>query len=644
MLADPTEILRRVAAEVLTPRKIMTVEAWADQHRILTATSAEQGRYRTSRTPYMAEPMRCCTDRHVRRIVFCCGSQLSKTETMFNVIGHAACERPRPALYAIATHRLAAEYSQTRLQPAIRASDVWDGHTLEMNVGKITFDRMHLALVGAHNSANLKGRPIGLGLFDEIDEWPAGHLGLARERMKTFADSLEICASTPTDAHVGIDAEYANSDRRTYYTPCPHCETHHKLVWENVRWDRTADGSQPDPDVAAATACMVCPECGCEIHDLNKPQMLRRGVWLPAGERPAGPRDRVMRTAEAYDGTPVPVTGYADRPNSPVRGYQLSSLYSPFTAFGDVVRAFAEAGFKMGPGFCNGQLGEAWKDIEDSIDRSKLDALKIERRHGGYAMRTVPRSRPMLITTVDVQSDRCYLLTLGFGALAGEGAPIAIVDWREIRTPEGGGLSELDQVLLSLRYPLDNGKHLRPLAYGIDIGHRTTEVYDLIRRLRGRLSGRFWPVKGDATPNANQSLRELSCEFYPGTKTQMPPEMRLKGLLINTDMQKTALHGVVKMSLARRREGKPGPLIVPEDVPGAVLDGLVSEQRKRVIKRGVPVLIWEKRAGRLGEFNHPLDLAVYARGIADREKLDRATEQDVEKVVAGAVGVEGAKG
>jgi phage terminase large subunit GpA-like protein len=51
------EILR-AWTEGLTPDPDLTVSQWADRHRMLSGrASAEPGRYRTARTPYMGEIM-----------------------------------------------------------------------------------------------------------------------------------------------------------------------------------------------------------------------------------------------------------------------------------------------------------------------------------------------------------------------------------------------------------------------------------------------------------------------------------------------------------------------------------------------------------------------------------------------------------
>ena len=67
------------------PPEDLTVDEWADKYRILSAeASAEAGRWRTSRTPYLREIMACFTDPRVNRISMVSASQIGKSEAILN--------------------------------------------------------------------------------------------------------------------------------------------------------------------------------------------------------------------------------------------------------------------------------------------------------------------------------------------------------------------------------------------------------------------------------------------------------------------------------------------------------------------------------------------------------------------------------
>ena len=75
----------------LRPDPDLTVSEWADRHRMLSGrASAEPGRYRTVRTPYMREIMdRLSPGDAAQRIVFMKAAQVGATEAGNNWIGFA---------------------------------------------------------------------------------------------------------------------------------------------------------------------------------------------------------------------------------------------------------------------------------------------------------------------------------------------------------------------------------------------------------------------------------------------------------------------------------------------------------------------------------------------------------------------------
>ena len=63
------ESAQRAAAASLRPPRQLTVSAWADRERYLSPeSSAEPGRWRTSRVPYLKEIMDAVTDPAIRKI------------------------------------------------------------------------------------------------------------------------------------------------------------------------------------------------------------------------------------------------------------------------------------------------------------------------------------------------------------------------------------------------------------------------------------------------------------------------------------------------------------------------------------------------------------------------------------------------
>src|SRR6187397_3277028 len=86
---DGADELNQAWRAGLLPDPALTVSEWADQHRWLSPrASAEPGRYRTDRTPYMRAIMDALSPSHpARRVVFMKAAQVGATEAGNNWIG-----------------------------------------------------------------------------------------------------------------------------------------------------------------------------------------------------------------------------------------------------------------------------------------------------------------------------------------------------------------------------------------------------------------------------------------------------------------------------------------------------------------------------------------------------------------------------
>lgn len=70
--------LKKVLANAVKPIPRMTVKEWANTYLKLPSTSAEPGKFKSSRTPYLEEVMECFTDNNVSKIVVKSASQVGK--------------------------------------------------------------------------------------------------------------------------------------------------------------------------------------------------------------------------------------------------------------------------------------------------------------------------------------------------------------------------------------------------------------------------------------------------------------------------------------------------------------------------------------------------------------------------------------
>ena len=255
MSSGNVQRLNAVVAKVMAgmkPPENLTVTEWAEKRRRLsTESSAEPGPWRTSRTPYLREPMNAFTDPRVRRIVMVAASQVGKSELELNIIGYIIDEDPGSILFVHPTTIDAKEFSKLRIAPEIR-----DCPTLRRKVaapksrdsGNTVLQKTYpggiLTMCGSTEAHALASKPIRYVLGDERDRWAtsAGNegdpWGLAMARQTTFYNAKAVEVSTPTVKNASAIADsYAEGTMERWKSKCPHCGEYHEIQWKDIRYE-----------------------------------------------------------------------------------------------------------------------------------------------------------------------------------------------------------------------------------------------------------------------------------------------------------------------------------------------------------------------------------------------------------------------
>ena len=368
----------------LTPDPLLTVSEWAQQHRVLTSrASAEPGRYRIARTPYMRDILDALSPADpCRRVVFMKAAQVGATEGGNNWIGYVIHQAPGPMLAVQPTVELAKRNSRQRIDPLIEESAALrervrparsrdSGNTMLSK----EFPGGILIMTGANSAVGLRSIPARYILLDEVDAYPASAdeegdpVTLAEARSLTFAHRRKVLLiSTPTvKGFSRIEREYEASDQRRYFVPCPHCGHAQALVFERLRWEK----GKPE------TAAYHCKSCDEPIAEHHKTAMLAAGVWRATGT--------------AADPATI--------------GFHLSALYSPpgWKSWADIARdkEAAKGSDEAERAFRNTVLGETWVETGEAPDWQRL----YDRRER-WTPGTVPAGGLFLTAGADVQKDR----------------------------------------------------------------------------------------------------------------------------------------------------------------------------------------------------------------------------------------------
>ena len=292
------------------PPEDLTVSEWADRYRRLSPeSSAEAGPWRTSRTPYLKEPMDSFTDPRVRRIVIVAGSQIGKTECELNCLAYLMDQDPGTVLFVQPTLEDAKKFSKLRVEPMIRdcprlrrkVHDVERGQKGAKTVLQKSFPGGMLMMVGSNAASALASTPARYIIGDERDRWAvsAGREGdpwkLAEARQTTFYNAKSIEVSTPTvKGASNIETAYASGTQERWVTRCPECGEWHDIVFDDIRFKYESERingrrvyrlTEP-PE-------WLCPSCGCLVSERRMREAPSR--WQadnPAALAARGPRGR----------------------------------------------------------------------------------------------------------------------------------------------------------------------------------------------------------------------------------------------------------------------------------------------------------------------------------------------------------------
>lgn len=549
------------------PPERYTVSEWADNFRVLTSVSAEPGRWRTNRTPYLKEPMDRFTDPLIEKIVLCFGAQLGKTETELNMIGYALDQTSSPTMMVYPTDTIAKFASDKRVQPMIKSvksiNDKFDENSklleLDFNNGN------YMVLVGANSPSSLSSRSIKYLFFDEIDKYPAfagkeaDPIKLATERTKTFVDKKIVMVSTPTVESGNIwQAFMSANERRQYYVPCPHCGVSQTLKFKQIKWP---EEHNDNADMIRDTAYYECEHCGERIYDKHKMQMLRSGEW-----RAVNKSQSKIRSVS----------------------YHLSSIYSPWVTFGDVAYEFKNS--KGTPAtlmnFINSWLAEPWKSSKTKSTQN------MEFTQSNYPCGVVPDKAVLLIASVDVQLDHFWWEVRAYAP----GVKSYLIDYGQASTWE-----DLEEIIINREYPSEYGEARQVMKAGIDSGFRTDEVYQFCSRFPEVCI----PVKG----SSNHSTMAAP---YTMTSLEKGVVGGLKLYVLNTDYWKDFI-----FARMIRPADEDGTIHLYKECPQEYSDNLRSEEKQEIrnVKTGAVTVQWKPLTSH--PVNHLLDTCTYNAAVAD---------------------------
>ena len=457
---DRVNKLNACLAKILSgmkPPEDLTVSQWADKNRRLTSeSSAEVGKWRTSRTPYMFDILDSFTDPLIEHIVVVAASQVGKSETINNMVGYCIDQDPGPILLIQPTIDDVKRYSEMRIAPMIRETrclkrKVADPKSRDAANTKRqkSFPGGVLVMTGSNVAHDLSSMPIRYVFGDERDRWAtsAGSEGdpweLAVARTRTFYNKKMVEVSTPTvKGATAIENSYNLGTMERWKTQCPHCGEYVEITFDNIRFEYDAAENGDKKIFHISEIFYVCPECGgiSDEHTIK-----------------SQPAKWVATVPEA-------------RKHHKTRSFWLTAWVSPWATWESIILQFLQAGTDSAKlqVVYNTQFGELWEERGDMASEDDVMA-----RREVYEAE-VPDGVLLLTCGVDTQDDRLEYEVVGhrrYGETWGikKGVILGRPDTEEV-------WERLDEVL-SHKYKFKSGVSLQiSLTFIDEGGHFTQEV------------------------------------------------------------------------------------------------------------------------------------------------------------------------
>lgn len=617
----PTKKIIESRLKRIVPPVLMAVSLWAEKFRILSE-AATPGPFRISMTPFMREIMDMFGDERVPEVRVMKSSQVGYSEALNNFIGREIHQNPGPIMMIQPTLEMAESYSKDRIAVMIRDSAQLaalipqGGRSSNNTLLHKRFPGGLLVLVGGNSPASLASRPIRVVVIDEEDRTSksAGKEGdpekLAKRRQITFANAKLVAGGTPVEkGNSKTERGFLRGDQRHYKVPCPKCDKHIALEFENLQVSRNREHYGE----------FSCPECGEWIEHRHKRNMIKdtpmggRAYYEPAfgkrmGQDPekpdVNPGVEIKRDDYEWDEELGRYYAKDDRPYT----YYIWSAYSNFITWKEIADEYNEAGNdpELLQTFYNTLVGKPYEYVSHD-----LDAQTLFNRREGWTTENIPKGILHVTAGVDTQDDRFEAIVIGWG----RDEEAWVLDYfeihgdpndketraelhREMKTrcytrqavlDEHGNVLKKERVFKVNGWMCDSG------------GHRTDAVYTLCR---GRTFQRVYPCKGLSTPGN---------PIFSGFSYQKDAKVRLAR--IGTDTAKEGIYAKLA-----KPEGESGGIHTNKDRPISFFEGLISEERSVELFQGRVVVRYKKKTANVR--NEPLDCFVYAWASLRQQKID----------------------
>ena len=577
----------------IKPDPLMSIAQWADEKRILPSkSSAEPGKWRTSRTPYLKEIMEELSPQSpTQEVKVIKATQLGFTELANNAILCYMDLYPCPIQMIMPTEKLASKHSKAKLTPSIKAipsvmRKVKDAKTKDDAGGSFEkeFDGGMFSLGWSNSAASFASFSARLVILDDVERFPEDVEGegspvdLGRNRADAFPNRKIYINSTPKNKNGVIDREYQDSDQREYHMPCPHCGELITFEFDEDDLHFVFEYDKESFELLSDDVKYKCKHCGGLISEYQKTEMMSEEAgakWIPKN------------------------------PSHPHRGYKLNSFYAPlgWVSWVHIIREWLKAKKAEANGdnslmrrIYNTRFAMPFEEKFESTSEDDFLLLKNDLEPG-----VVPSDTAALVMAIDVQLDHFWYKVVALQYGAGK---------HTVRYGRAESWAELEEIMRT-HYTGENGNTYAIRMTAVDSGYKKDEVYEFC----AMNSDVAIPIKGaSGRPDAPWKVSNVERDVNGQTiKTG------LKLYVIDTEYFKDMLHAQIERSILLKKEGKNGEntFSMHKSADAFYAKQMTSEHKHCEVnqKTGAEKWMWIKNSPKAD--NHYWDDAVYTTFLGE---------------------------
>jgi len=446
----------------LKPDPQLNLVEWADEFLYLPREStAEYGKYRSSRTPFVVEPLiELSPISPTQKVVLMKPGQTAGTTIALVFLFGTADLYPGPSLMIIPTDTLAQGFSKKKITPTLRDTPRMIGKikdaklkTSSNTILEKMFPGGSWRFAGSNSPVVYRQESIRYLILDDFDgfDLDIGDEGdpgdLADRRTATFTNSKTFINSTPTIKGLSnIEREYNASSMGKFCCPCPKCGEYQYLIFQNLKFDK----------LNLSWIYYECAFCQSKIDESDKRTMLPDGKYIH------------------------------EDPENEVRGFHYNALVTPLgwkNTWKKIAKDFLACKIQ---GVINVEKLKTWANtlmaepFEQKGDRPGHESLQ-KRAATSRGEMIVPQGSLFMTAAVDVQHLFLAVLIQAWG----RDEECWTISYDKIHgdTSRGEVWQKLDDMTITKQFEHESGAMLNILSMGVDAGDgaRTNDVYNYCR-------------------------------------------------------------------------------------------------------------------------------------------------------------------